>query len=151
VNKAISELSTVTQRIAANSEESAAASEEMLACCDQSKGHVEGMVTLVRGKNGQLQKLTPASDLKKSLGNRGMSSLCSPTVSSTGKKKTEEAPAASPARLAMATSANSDEPFIYLITIELQPVIRRGIQLAGIIAFFWSAKSSRVERTIRYP
>jgi methyl-accepting chemotaxis protein len=51
MNGAIADIANVTQRIAANAEESAAASEELLACCDQSMDHVKGMVTLVRGSH----------------------------------------------------------------------------------------------------
>jgi hypothetical protein len=52
MNMAIADISTATQKIAANAEESSAASEELLSCCDQSMSHVQGMVALVRGKNG---------------------------------------------------------------------------------------------------
>ena len=51
VNRAINEIATVTQRIAASAEEAAAAAEELLSCCNQSMGHVRGVVDLVRGKN----------------------------------------------------------------------------------------------------
>ena len=51
VNKAAIEMNKVVQRVAANAEESASASEEMTAQAEQMKDYVSGLVTLV-GANG---------------------------------------------------------------------------------------------------
>jgi methyl-accepting chemotaxis protein len=52
VNKAVSEMDKVVQENAANAEESASASEEMNAQATRMKEFVEGLVTLVGGRNG---------------------------------------------------------------------------------------------------
>lgn len=64
MNSAMADISTVTQRIAASAEESAAAAEELLACSDQSMGHVMGMVALVRGKNGSVNRASGRPEVK---------------------------------------------------------------------------------------
>ena len=110
VNRAIAELSTVTQRIAANAEESAAASEEMLACCDQSSGHVEGMVTLIRGKNGRLQSTAAVSGPEKVRGKKKGSSAWGSAAPPDGIKKTDNSAKISSApRIAIAPKGNLEE------------------------------------------
>lgn len=50
MNKAVSEMDTVVQKVAANAEESASASEEMNGQAEQMKSVVEELVALVGGR-----------------------------------------------------------------------------------------------------
>ena len=62
VNKAAIEMNKTVQRVAANAEESASASEEMTAQAEQMKEYVSGLVTLI-GANGDAGLTTKSKDL----------------------------------------------------------------------------------------
>lgn len=60
INKAMSQLDTVTQQNSATSQESAAAAEELSSQAESLKAAVEDLVTIVQGKNGSVQTISSA-------------------------------------------------------------------------------------------